>query len=114
MRWGILGPVLVADDAGTEIRLPGGRLRALAAALLTRANHVVPVYELAELVWRKVRGDAPFRTVSDPAYEHDVQMRVPDVCKARDVLGFEATTTLDQMLDEVIPWVREEIEAGRI
>ena len=51
MKWGILGPVLVADDVGTEIRLPGGRLRALAAALLTRANHVVQVDELAELVW---------------------------------------------------------------
>jgi hypothetical protein len=30
------------------------------------------------------------------------------------VLGFEATTTLDQMLDEVIPWIREESEAGRL
>jgi UDP-glucose 4-epimerase len=36
------------------------------------------------------------------------------VRKARELLGFEATTTLDEMLDEVIPWVREEIEAGRI
>jgi UDP-glucose 4-epimerase len=52
--------------------------------------------------------------VSDPPYEHDVQMRVPDVRKAREVLGFEATTTLDTMLDEVIPWVRDEIAAGRI
>jgi nucleoside-diphosphate-sugar epimerase len=52
--------------------------------------------------------------VSDPPYEHDVKMRIPDVKKAREVLGFEATTTLDQMLDEVIPWVRDEIEAGRI
>jgi nucleoside-diphosphate-sugar epimerase len=41
-------------------------------------------------------------------------MRVPDVQKARKVLGFEATTTLDQMLDEVIPWIRTEIEAGGI
>ena len=41
-------------------------------------------------------------------------MRVPDVRKARDVLGFEATTTLDQMLDEVIPWIRDELAAGRI
>jgi hypothetical protein len=30
------------------------------------------------------------------------------------VFGFEATTTLDEMLDEVIPWVRAEIGAGRI
>ncbi len=73
------------------------------------------VRELAEAIWRKVHGDGrPLRLVSDPAYEHDVQKRVPDVRKAREVLGFEATTTLDGMLDEVIPWVRDEIEAGRI
>ena len=73
------------------------------------------VRELAEAIWRRVHADGrPLRLVSDPAYEYDVQRRVPDVRKAREVLGFEATTTLDQMLDEVIPWVREEIEAGRI
>jgi nucleoside-diphosphate-sugar epimerase len=73
------------------------------------------VRELAEAIWRKVHADGrPLRLASDPAYEHDVQRRVPDVRKAREVLGFEATTTLDQMLDEVVPWVREEIEAGRI
>jgi hypothetical protein len=30
------------------------------------------------------------------------------------VLGFEATTTLDDMLDEVIPWIRDAIEEGTI
>ena len=34
-----------------------------------------------------LRHDAPF--------EYDVQLRVPDVRKAKEVLGFEATTTLD-------------------
>jgi len=73
------------------------------------------VRELAEAIWHKVYGDlTPLRLVSDPPYEHDVQRRVPDVRKAREMLGFEATTTLEAMLDEVIPWVREEIEAGRI
>jgi len=73
------------------------------------------VLELAEAVWGKVHGDGrPFRFVSDPPFEHDVALRVPDVRKARDVLGFEATTTLDEMLDEVIPWIREELEAGRL
>jgi nucleoside-diphosphate-sugar epimerase len=73
------------------------------------------VHELAEVIWRKVHGpDRPLRFVSDPPYEHDVQMRVPDVRKAREVLGFEATTTLDTMLDEVIPWIKDEIGAGRI
>ena len=39
---------------------------------------------------------------------------MPDVRKAREVLGFEATTTLDEMLDEVIPWIRAELEAGQV
>jgi len=73
------------------------------------------VRELAEIVWRKVHGsDRPLRLVSDPPYEHDVQMRVPDVRKARAVLGFEAVTPLEDVLDEVIPWIRDEISAGRI
>jgi hypothetical protein len=29
-------------------------------------------------------------------------------------LGFEATTTLDVMLDEVIPWIEEAIKQGNI
>ena len=73
------------------------------------------VLELAEVIWKKILGpDKPFRYVTDPPFEHDVQRRVPYVRKAREVLGFEATTTLDQMLDEVIPWIRSEVEAGRL
>ena len=73
------------------------------------------VRELAELIWLKIHGpQRPLTLISDPPYEHDVQRRVPDVRKARELLGFEATTSLDQMLDEVIPWVRDEIAAGRI
>jgi len=30
------------------------------------------------------------------------------------VLGFEATTTLDQMLDEVVPWIDNAMQDGRI
>ncbi|HZM80823.1 MAG TPA: NAD(P)-dependent oxidoreductase [Candidatus Limnocylindrales bacterium] len=73
------------------------------------------VLELAEVIWRKLRGpDVPFRYVSDDPYEYDVQKRVPDVSKARDVLGFEATTSLSEMLDEVIPWVWQAVRDGRL
>ena len=72
------------------------------------------VLELAELIWRRLRGDDPFRYVSDPPYEHDVQRRVPSTEKARRILGFEATTDVEQMLDEVIPWVEEAVREGRI
>lgn len=73
------------------------------------------VLELAELVWKKVHGESkPFRYVSDPPYPYDVQMRVPNVEKARRLLGYEARTSLSEMLDEVIPWIRQEIELGRV
>jgi UDP-glucose 4-epimerase len=73
------------------------------------------VLELAELIWRKIKGpEVPFRYVSDPPFEHDVLRRVPDVSKARELLGFEATRGLDAMLDEVIPWVGQAMADGRI
>ena len=72
------------------------------------------VLELAQTIWGKLNGDRPFAYVTDKPFEHDVQMRVPDVRKAKEVLDFEASTTLDAMLDEVIPWIRSEYEAGRI
>ncbi|MFL5681204.1 MAG: NAD-dependent epimerase/dehydratase family protein [Chloroflexota bacterium] len=73
------------------------------------------VLQLAECIWSKIhRGGKPFHFVSDAPFEHDVQLRVPDTTKAREVLGFEAATTLDTMLDEVIPWIRDELEAGRL
>ena len=73
------------------------------------------VLELAELIWSKIKGpEVPFRYVSDPPFEHDVQRRIPATDKARDVLGFEATTSLDAMLDQVIPWIADAVEQGRI
>jgi nucleoside-diphosphate-sugar epimerase len=73
------------------------------------------VLELAEVIWRKIKGpDAPFQVVSDDPYEYDVQKRVPDVTKAREVLGYEATTSLSTMLDEVIPWVTQAVADGRL
>ncbi|HEX5588487.1 MAG TPA: NAD-dependent epimerase/dehydratase family protein [Acidimicrobiia bacterium] len=73
------------------------------------------VLELAANIWRRIRGDdVPFRYVSDEPFEYDVQMRVPAVDKARDVLGFEAETGLDDMLDIVVPWVLEAIDNGLI
>jgi len=72
------------------------------------------VAELAALIWRKIHGGRPLAFVHDEPFAYDVQLRTPDVSKARRVLGFEATTTLDDMLDEVIPWIRAEMQASRV
>jgi len=102
-------------DLARGIRLAIESERALNEDFNLSTARPTTVRELAEIVWRKIQGkDRPLRVVSDRPYEHDVQMRVPGVAKARDVLGFEATTPLEEVLDEVIPWIRDEIEAGRI
>jgi nucleoside-diphosphate-sugar epimerase len=73
------------------------------------------VLELAEMVWRHIHGeDREFRYVSDPPYPHDVQRRIPATEKAEKVLGFKAKTTLEEVLDEVIPWIARQIDAGTI
>jgi nucleoside-diphosphate-sugar epimerase len=73
------------------------------------------VLELAEKIWTRIRGnDVPFRYVSDEPFEHDVQKRVPDTEKAKRLLGFEAKTTLDEMLDEVVPWIESAVAAGTV
>jgi UDP-glucose 4-epimerase len=72
------------------------------------------VLELAQMIWEKIRPGDPFRYISDSPYQYDVQKRVPAVEKARRMLGFEATTTLSDALDEIIPWVRQQIELGGI
>ena len=73
------------------------------------------VLQLAGLIWRKINGpDPPLRLVHDEPFPWDVQSRVPATGKARRLLGFEATTTLEQMLDEVIPWAAGAVAAGLI
>ena len=73
------------------------------------------VLQLAEVIWRKIKGGGvPLRIVNDDPFTYDVQKRVPDVEKAKRILGYEATTSMDQMLDEVIPWITSAVEAGTL
>ncbi len=72
------------------------------------------VRELAECIWRKIHADRPLELIHDEPFPYDVQRRVPDTKKAAEVLGFEATTTLEAMLDEVIPWIRGAIAQKQI
>ena len=73
------------------------------------------VQQLAGLVWRKIKGDdVMLRLVHNDPFEYDVQRRVPDTGKAKKMFGFEATTTFEEMLDEVIPWIGAVIKAGTI
>jgi len=59
------------------------------------------VTQLAAVIWRKIKGA-------------EVPRRVPSTDKAKRMLGFEATTSLETMLDEVIPWIAQAVENGTL
>jgi nucleoside-diphosphate-sugar epimerase len=80
--------------------------------LSTPAGHTV--LELAEMIWNKLRPSEPFRYTTDEPFKYDVQRRIPDVAKAREVLGFQADTPLETVLDEVIPWIQEQMLEKRM
>jgi len=65
------------------------------------------VLELAELVWNKINPGKEFRYVSDDPFEYDVQKRVPDVTKAKNLLGYEAEIGLSESIDEVMEYLNE-------
>jgi nucleoside-diphosphate-sugar epimerase len=72
------------------------------------------VLELAEVIWNKINPGKPFNYVCDEPFLYDVQKRVPNCEKAKRILGYEASTSLSDLLDEVIPWVTEQVKLGTI
>ena len=86
MRLGILGPLLVVDDTGRQIPVTAARQRVLLAALLARANRIVPVDELAELVWDGAPPAGAARTLRSYAVRlrHAVGPQIADRIETRD------------------------------
>ena len=65
------------------------------------------VLELAEMIWNKINPNKPFSYVSDDPFEYDVKKRVPDVSKAKDIIGFEASIDLSESIDEVLEYLND-------
>src|SRR5207253_3008085 len=97
-------------DVARGIRIAMESPRAVNEDFNISTSQSTTVLQLAELIWCKIKPGEKFTYVCAPPYPHDVQMRVPDVRKALDVLGFEARGGLDAVLDEVIPWIAEQMK----
>jgi UDP-glucose 4-epimerase len=68
----------------------------------------ISILDLAKLVWKLVRGDAapkikliPYQTFGK--YE-DVMRRIPDITRARKLIGFEPRVDLEDGLKRTIEW----------
>ena len=101
-------PYTHAADAARGIRLAMESDRARNEVFNISSAEGTTVLALAERIWQRVHGDEAFRYTTDAAPAYDVPIRIPDTRKAEAVLGWKATTTIDQMLDELLPWISEE------
>ncbi len=70
MEFCLLGP-LVVRNGGAVLRVQGGRQRAILAALLLDANRVVPVDDLAEVLW----GSGPPPSARASIQNHVMRLR---------------------------------------
>jgi UDP-glucose 4-epimerase len=65
----------------------------------------VTIFDLAQRVKRLTR--CPGEIVFQPLHYTDVELRIPNVDKARELLGFEAAVDLDEGLARTIAWYRQ-------
>jgi len=65
----------------------------------------VTIYDLAQRIRRLTEADVEI--VFQPLHYADVELRIPNVEKAREVLGFDAKVDLDEGLSRTIAWYRE-------
>ncbi|HKX47973.1 MAG TPA: NAD-dependent epimerase/dehydratase family protein [Gaiellaceae bacterium] len=69
------------------------------------ARSAVTIYDLALRIKRLTGLDGELKF--QPLHYTDVELRIPNVDKARDLLGFEAKVELDEGLERTIAWYRE-------
>jgi UDP-glucose 4-epimerase len=68
------------------------------------ARSTVTIYDLAQRIKRLT--SAPGEIAFQPLHYADVEIRIPNVEKARELLGFEAEVELDEGLERTIAWYR--------
>jgi len=73
------------------------------------ARSTVTIYHLAKRI-KELTG-CPGEIVFQPLHYADVEIRIPNVEKARELLGFEAAVDLDEGLERTIAWYRQKLAA---
>jgi nucleoside-diphosphate-sugar epimerase len=67
----------------------------------------ISIKELGKIIWNKINPDIEYKIKTLHGFKYDTQKRIPDVCKARDILRFGAKISLEESIDDVINYIRE-------
>jgi nucleoside-diphosphate-sugar epimerase len=94
------------DDMVEGIMLALERPEAIGQSFnIGNARSTVTIFDLAQRI-KRLTGCAG-EIVFQPLHYTDVELRIPNVDKARELLGFEAKVELDDGLARTIAWYRE-------
>ena len=74
------------------------------------ARSAVTIHDLAQRI-KRLTGCSG-NIVFQPLHYTDVELRIPNIEKARTLLGFEARVDLDEGLERTIAWYREKLGAA--
>ncbi len=68
----------------------------------------ITILELAQKIKEVAESESEILTGCQPAYNlaHDPRRRCPNITKARQLLGFNPTVTLEEGLERLISWIR--------
>ncbi|RLD07229.1 MAG: nucleoside-diphosphate sugar epimerase [Chloroflexi bacterium] len=72
-------------------------------------TYEITIEDLAKLIWRLVRGEDDKPKIKLIPYEtfgkyEDVRRRIPDITRAREILGFKPKVDLEEGLKKTIAW----------
>jgi nucleoside-diphosphate-sugar epimerase len=68
-------------------------------------DEATSVLELARAIYKVLKPGEFLKTVGDEPFAYDVQKRVPDTTKAKNLLGFKAEISLEESIKEVIEYM---------
>jgi nucleoside-diphosphate-sugar epimerase len=84
--------------------------RAVGQVFNLGGNEEIPIFALAERIKKLANSESAIQRLSyDEAYEQgfeDMMRRVPDTTKAKRLIGFEPSRTLDEIIRDVIAYER--------
>ncbi len=102
-------------DLARGIRLAMESPKALNEDFNISTNKSTSVLELAKMVWNEIhKGKIPFNYELERGFEYDVQKRIPDTSKAKNLLNFDAEIKIEDSIAEVANWIKNEIHYKRM
>lgn len=97
-------------DVARAIRLAIENSKAINETFNISHPNPVSVMELAAMVWSEIYGTDKFKTKHLRPMIHDLELRSPDVSKAKKLLGFSAEISPKESVKEVVAWFKEQFK----